>query len=367
MTHCAIASVDSVDVQTTLIRTANGRMPYFPALDGVRAYCVLLVMFDHLKSNGHTLRWLDGHLGVDLFFILSGFLITTILRREQSFRGRIDFPAFYWRRFFRIVPVYAVVLALYLVICQRHSQAERWVQLKGGLPYFLTLMNEFAREPHKGTVFLHTWSLGVEEKFYLLWPILFFVRGRTVLARWLIVSGLFVVVAVAPLMGHGVLARAYFGLLMGCVMGIVLSAPYAVWVFRWLRRLPPMWALLIFGCGFWAEHLNKWLLPVFSSAAVLFVSSLLARESWLTRLHACAPLVWIGKRSYSMYLVHVLCLNALETHVRIDAGWKAAAVLLAAFCLTAALAELLYWTVETPVRQFGRRYLARRREIAAAL
>ncbi len=349
------------------MRTANGRMPYFPALDGVRAYCVLLVMFDHLKSNGHTVKWLDGHLGVDLFFILSGFLITTLLRREQSFRGKVDFRGFYWRRFFRIVPVYAVVLMLYVVICQAHSQADKWVQFKGGLPYFLTMMNEYAWEPNKGSVFLHTWSLGIEEKFYLLWPILFFVRGRTMLARWLIVGGLFVVVGVAPLLGHGYLARAYFGLLMGCVMGIVLSAPYAVWVFGWLRKLPPGVALMIFGCGFWAVHLSKSLLPVFSAVAVVFLSSLLARESWLTRLHAWGPLVWVGKRSYSMYLVHVVCLNAIETRVNIDSGWRAAAVLAAAFGLTAVTAEVLYRLIETPGREFGRRYLMRRQEIAAAV
>ena len=159
-------------MRSTLEPTPDGRMPYFPALDGVRAYCVLLVMFDHLKSNGHGPGWIDGHLGVDLFFVISGFLITTLLVREHHFTGHIDRRAFFLRRVFRIVPVYLMVMLLYVLVLQAPSQAARWVQFRAGLPWFVTLMNEFAREPGRGTVFLQTWSLGVEEKFYLVWPFL---------------------------------------------------------------------------------------------------------------------------------------------------------------------------------------------------
>ncbi len=354
-------------MQTTLVRTGDGRMPYFAALDGVRAYCVLLVMFDHLKSDGHTVSWLNGHLGVDLFFILSGFLITTLLRREQTFTGQIDFRAFYWRRFFRIVPVYGVVLLLYVAVLQMPSQASRWVQFKAALPWFLTLMNEFAREPGHGSVFLHTWSLGVEEKFYLAWPLLAFVVAKTARARWAVVAGLLVVVAVAALLGHGYLGRAYFGLLMGCVMGLALAGRYAGNIFDGLRRLPPAVVLAVFLLGFYAEHVSKNLMLCFSAAAVLFLSYLLARRTWLSRLHEAAPMMWLGRRSYAMYLVHVLCLNAIEARVRIDSDWRAAGVLAAGFGLTAAVAEVLYRTVEQPARRHGRRMLARRHEVAAAV
>jgi peptidoglycan/LPS O-acetylase OafA/YrhL len=354
-------------MRSTLARTADGLMPYFAVLDGMRAYCVLLVMFDHLKSHGHSLRWLNGHLGVDLFFIISGFLITTLLRREQSLRGEIDFASFYWRRFFRIVPVYVVVLLLYIAICQFPSQAEKWIELKDGLPWFLSFMNEYVKEPGNGNVFTHTWSLGVEEKFYLLWPVLFFIVGKTARSRRFIAAGLIIAVTLPTLLGHGHLAQAYFGLLMGCVLGIILSGPYAGRAFSLLRKLPPSVALAIFVCGFWAHNLSKDLTPGFSAAATIFVGSLLARKSWLSRAHSWAPLVWLGKRSYSMYLVHVLSLNAIEALIPINSDWLAAAALALSFALAAAVAEVLYRTVEQPARRLGREYLRRHNEIAAAV
>ncbi len=351
----------------TLTRTPDGRMPYFPVLDGARAYCILLVMYDHLKSNGHTLPWLNGHLGVDLFFIISGFLITTLLRREQFLRGRIDFFSFYIRRIFRIVPVYLVVLVLYIAVCHLPSQAGKWFQMKAALPYFLTFLNEYASEPNHGTVFLHTWSLGVEEKFYLLWPFLFFVLGKTDRLRRLIAFVLILAICAAVLLHQGHLAQAYFGLLMGCVMGILLSGPHAARVFSRLARIPPTAALALFALGFMANYLSKDLTPFFSTSAVIFLSSLIARPSWLSRLHAWPPLVWIGRRSYAMYLLHVLCLNLIYDRIAIDTGWRAALALTLAFTLTALAAELLYRLIEQPFRNYGRRYLARRNEIPAAV
>ncbi len=78
-------------------------------------------------------------------------------------------------------------------------------------------------------------------------------------------------------------------------------------------------------------------------------------------------MVWLGRRSYSMYLVHVLCLNAVEAKFRIDSGPRAAMALAAAFCLAAAFAEVLYRLVEQPARQYGRALLMRRQEIPAAI
>ena len=138
-----------------------------------------------------------------------------------------------------------MVLLGYVAICHLPSQAGRWIQFKAGLPWFLTMMNEYAHEPGHGNVFTHTWSLGVEEKFYLLWPMLFFWPGRTTRTRQVVIAALFAVVLIPPAFGHYHLARAYFGLLMGCVMGIVLSGPYARTAFAFLRRIPPSFALLL--------------------------------------------------------------------------------------------------------------------------
>ena len=354
-------------MHTTLVRTPDGKMPYFPALDGVRAYCILLIMFDHLKAGGHTPGWLNGHLGVDLFFILSGFLITTLLQREKVFTGKIDLRAFYWRRAFRILPVYFVALLLYGIVLQAPAQAARWLQFKAALPYFIALLNEFAREPGHGSVFLHTWSLGVEEKFYLLWPPLFFILARTWRTRAAVLAAVVTILALSPLLGWSYLARAYFGLLMGCLLALALASGHARSIFNLLRRLPPWLSLTILLVGFAAEHLSKLLFPLFSLSAGIFLSSLLARRSWLTRLHQAPVMLWLGRRSYSMYLVHVLALNIFEARIHIDSGWKAALVLALSYALAAAAAQVLYRAVEQPARNFGRAVLARRHEVAVAI
>ena len=352
---------------STLTPTPDGRMPYFPALDGVRAYCILLVMYHHLKKGDHIAPFIDGHLGVDLFFLISGFLITTLLLREQHFTRRIDLRSFYVRRFFRIIPVYVVVLAAYIGICQLPSQAEKWTQLKPALPFFLTLTNEYASEPNFGNVFTHTWSLGVEEKFYLLWPLLFFLLARTPRTRVLALSLSFMAAAIPPLLGHDYLAIAYFGLLMGCLMAVLLAGPHSARIFTAIARLPAIIPLALFALGFYVEYLYEAGIILFSSTSILFLTFLLARPSWLRWLHQSQPLVWLGRRSYSMYLIHVLALNVVESKFPITSGLRAALALFAAYALTALGADILYRLIEQPARNVARAWLTRHHEIPAAI
>jgi peptidoglycan/LPS O-acetylase OafA/YrhL len=90
------------------------RTPYFPALDGLRALSVLLAIYQHAANKTPAMRRLQGNLGVDIFFVLSGFLITFLLNREKRETGKVDLAAFYVRRAFRILPIYSVVLATYI-------------------------------------------------------------------------------------------------------------------------------------------------------------------------------------------------------------------------------------------------------------
>lgn len=354
-------------MQSTLARSVDGKMPYFFPLDGVRAYCVLLVMYNHVHTETKLTTWVQGHLGVDLFFIISGFLITTLLRREKHFNGSIDLRGFYWRRFFRIIPVYLAVLALYVAVCQLPPLAEKWVQLRAGLPYFLTMMNEYVKEPNGGNVFTHTWSLGVEEKFYLVWPMLFFLGGRSTRLRLAIIAVLLVGTALPSMLWEGSLFSAYFGLMMGAAMAVLLSGPYAGRIFASLRRVPTIVALGIFVLGFYAAGVSPHLLFVFSTTSVVFLSFMLAGKTWISRFHELPVMVWFGKRSYSMYLVHVLCLNAVERRVRMDSGWKVAGVLAVGYLLSAAAADVLYRLIEEPARKAGRAYLARHKEVSTAV
>ena len=139
---------------------------------------------------------------------------------------------------------------MYGVATHLHGQQEKWVQFRAGLPWFLTMTNEYAREPKNGSVFTHSWSLGVEEKFYLIWPVLAFVLARTLRVRTLVLSGLFAGVGVAAWLGSTYLARAYCGLLMGCLLAVVLAGPWAERVAGGLRRTPGVLVLGLLLSGF---------------------------------------------------------------------------------------------------------------------
>ena len=144
---------------------------YFPALDGLRAICVLMVMFSHIPGGVARPPWMYGFLGVDVFFVLSGFLITTLLIRERARTGRVSLTGFYTRRFFRIVPVYLFTVLLYFTAVHVMRDPVKTAQFKAALPWLLGFMQEY-RPAAAGNVLGHAWTLGIEEKFYLLWPIL---------------------------------------------------------------------------------------------------------------------------------------------------------------------------------------------------
>ena len=205
------------------------RKPYFAALDGLRAISVFLVISYHVRIRAHWLAHIPGQLGVEIFFVLSGYLITTLLIREQQIAGRIDLSAFYTRRFFRIVPVYLVVLGVYLIIC--HHDPSKWAQLSAALPYYFTFTNEWL--PF-GAPFGFSWTLGIEEKFYLIWPLFYFVilraRGRLIALPLLYMTFVFLL----PYR----MGRSYSGLLVGCILALVLSTDGLAGIKRVLVKTP---------------------------------------------------------------------------------------------------------------------------------
>lgn len=321
---------------------------YFPALDGVRALCVLLVMFNHVRLPVSPA--IIGALGVDVFFVLSGFLITTLMIRETERTGTMSLKGFYTRRFFRIVPVYLATIMLYFIAVHATHDSVKTAQFNAALPWLLTFFQEY--RPDTGNNILgHAWTLGIEEKFYVFWPLLLLALFPFRRWRLWLVGVIFVGVCFFPAR----FARSYDGLLIGAILGIALSASGRWQSFKLLSRVPDtaLVALVVATYALYG-HDHRFVL-FFSASAALLIASLVLRTGWLRRILELPALVFVGRRSYAMYLIHVLVLNAVETLAPRWLPENAVVIVMVAYVMTLCGASLMYVTIERPCIAAGRR------------
>lgn len=321
----------------------------FPALDGVRAIAALMVVFFHYGGPG----FLQGWLGVQIFFVLSGFLITTLLLREQARTGRIGLRDFYRRRAFRILPVYFVVLfatAAGLLIAGQFRQNP----LGQDFPLYLTFLNEFGH----GGAYGQSWSLGVEQKFYLVWPLLAFTllpRRRPAVTAGLMVLALAVVPFTVSSDPKGWSVH-YFTVLVGCALALLMNDRRG---FALIRPFTTPWVLLLF----LGVHLSVPLLsdaldgripgfvsvvPIYAVAVGLMLPALLA-PGRLQRALSTRPMVWLGERSYSIYLV-----QAIAHSIVLLTGTSGLVMALLTSVVAIGIADLTYRFVELPMIRRGR-------------
>lgn len=336
---------------------------YYPVLDGLRALSVLFVIFEHVNSLPSPLRHFHGYLGVDIFFVLSGFLITGLLLREERLTGRVDMAGFYIRRAFRILPLYFLVLSTYVIMLQPASKIAKWTQMKAALPFFLTFNNDvplILMPDRVGTIFGLSWTLGIEEKFYFFWPLICFIVLCTLRKRFFIGWILYGLSATLALFTFQ-MGRAYSGLIVGAILAMAFSSPPVLETLRGLvSRIPASAILALLVIGFWLVDVDQRNVFVFSWIIGLTVTSLLLRRSWLGRVLSLSWVVWFGKRSYAMYLIQGFAIEALLLvfHPVNAAGEIGLAI--AAFILAASGAALMHLFVEDPARELGKRIVALR-------
>ena len=365
------------------------------ALDGVRAIAVALVLADHGGVPGMS----GGFLGVDVFFVLSGFLITSLLLDEVGRTGRIGLKSFWIRRARRLLPA-LIVMVLAVVTARELFAAEATANLRDEAVAALFWMSnwlfvaqhtDYFSQGAPPSPLQHTWSLAVEEQYYLLWPLMVtaVVAGLAALAyrRGTPLTPRALRTAVFVLACAGVLAsaaasitlaadaslnRVYFGtdtrvqaLLVGAAAAALvvrdwrgLAAGVTVLRSRWTRwtaRLLPALGLVVLvlaahGATGSAEEFRHGLLIVVAVAAVLVIAPVaLDQDGPVARLLSAGPLVGLGAISYGVYLWHwpiFLLVNGERTGVT---GWQLFALRCAA---TLAVAAVSWWLIEQPIREW---------------
>ncbi|HLR98662.1 MAG TPA: acyltransferase family protein [Mycolicibacillus parakoreensis] len=365
-----------------------------PALDGIRAIAVALVLLDHGGIPGLS----GGFIGVDVFFVLSGFLITALLLDEIGRTDRIDVPGFWVRRARRLLPA-LVVMVLAVAFARDLFPPDAVLRLRDDAVAaffwmanwnFVAQQSDYFTSGGNASPLQHTWSLGVEEQYYFLWPLLVIGVGSLVAARarrrrWvthgtvrlavLVVAGAGVIAsatAAVLLAGHTSVDRIYFGtdtrvqaLLLGAAAAALVvqdwsallrrpAVPRSRWGTRTAAVLP---VLGLAGLGA-AAHLAagtaeqfRWgALTAVAVAAVAVVAPVaLHQRSPVARLLALRPLVALGAVSYGVYLWHwpiFLLLNGERT------GQTGGSLFALRCAATLAVAIASWWLIEQPIRRW---------------
>jgi len=355
------------------------RFGYLPQLNGLRAVAIAVVVGYHL---GVPLTW-GGFLGVDLFLALSGFLITSILLKEQATTGAIRLGRFWIRRILRLFPAVIVMVAVVGIawpIVQRDGDSSFWLAAIGALTYTANLLVSFGGL-HLGALD-PTWSLALEEQFYLIWPLALIavfalkLRPRTTVAILAVLAvASFAIGALlfesrpdggTPLSYYRPDARAG-AILLGCAAAFIFSTDRGrrtIERFSWVGwvGLAGVLALVAFMPHDWPHQHAVFavLLPLAAIFSTLFVAGLAGRTPILTPVLSWAPLVWVGNISYSLYLWHFPVFRVITDQIDGAAGK------VVALAAAVAIAAASYYVVERPFLKLKDRFEPRaRRPIAS--
>ncbi|CAN5239648.1 acyltransferase family protein [soil metagenome] len=336
----------------------HSALEYRPAIDGLRALAVLSVFIFHLKRN-----WLPGgFVGVDVFFVISGFLITSIIYKECQ-TGSLSLARFYQRRIARIFPAFFTVafgtLAVASFIYSPQDLASAGANLVAAALSVANMKlmmqgNYFALSPD-AQPFLHYWSLSVEEQFYIFFPLflfLLFKYARRFLVPTLAVlcAGSFVfclvMMRLKPAWAFYLLPTRAWELLAGCLLAVTSRSVTASW-----QKLISVLSLGLVALSFVLVREGQYfpgywaLLPVIGAVGLLGFGQGGPAEKWL----AAAPLVAIGRISYSLYLWHWPVFSLIDYRMYLSSDLTR---MVLKVVLSFAGALVSYWLIENPARQF---------------
>jgi peptidoglycan/LPS O-acetylase OafA/YrhL len=350
-------------------------LPRVVPLDGLRALAVAAVLAFHTGAG-----WaVGGFLGVDLFFVLSGFLISGLLIAEWKRRGQVSLRRFYARRALRLLPAVLMLCAVLLIIGPVLSGVDArnalWKGVGGTVFYFANWQQAFGLVPLYQLTD-HTWSLAIEEQFYIVWPPVLLLtltwarrRGfdpvKAAVTVALVLAAASAGLRLALWHGASSVDRIYFGtdtradsLLIGAALGLAFATGRLEWARKLLPALTP-WALaailVIFGFAHRADsalYLGE-LTGIAVLVAIVIGGVALAPESAVGRILALPPLVAIGRISYGIYLWHWPVYRYLHES-ELGLGWWQTQLVRIAVTLGASTAS--YFILERPMLKLRHRF-----------
>lgn len=337
-------------------------------LDGLRGISVFIIIIYHT----HPLWLTGGFIGVDIFFVLSGFLITTLLLQEQHQHGKIFFLPFYLRRLLRLAPALLFMLAILVPTYWLFTSAELARSFSYEAVYAATYTTNWvvALELAPMSHLMHTWSLAIEEQFYLIWPLLLTLICRSVKQKHQL--GLCTLIWLALLLFRAWLAhrgasieRLYCGLDTRAD-ALILGASAAFWYTGQLHQNKPrigqLTAILIapavlilswflYDTNFRNPALYYWQMPVIHICAAVIILHLTCARGGVTRAFCqMPPLLYLGKISYGVYLWHFPVL-LLTIHYKLPNHF----LLLGVLAGTVMIASVSFYLVERPALRLKKR------------
>jgi peptidoglycan/LPS O-acetylase OafA/YrhL len=367
-------------------RARPGPLGYVPELDGVRGLAILFVLGNHIPLRQIQSLLPGGFIGVDIFFVLSGFLITTLLVQEFDRTGAINLRYFYTRRALRLGPALLVFLA---VLCSLSFVLYDPARARGNCRdalIALFYLSNWVRVLSSNQLGLlaHTWSLSTEEQFYILWPLILLTLLRRSKSRYRILVAAGAITLLSWLVNfylamHLASQRRLFlqlcfrfdsrvgTLMIGCMLGVVYSSGLLTDKATRLLRKTLVFLAPVALAGLVVFSIYSYVIGgiffyfgfglVALLAAALLLDVLLNPRGVFRRLMSMKWLVWVGSVSYGLYLWHWPIFYGMDRF-----GFKGWTVVLAGLPVTLVVVSLSYYLLERPMLRLKQRFTDNNKE-----
>jgi peptidoglycan/LPS O-acetylase OafA/YrhL len=352
-----------------------------PPLTGFRAFALTTVLVYH--SNFHT--WPGSWIAIQMFFVLSGFLITSMLAAEGDRNGRISLRSFYARRAARLLPPLAMTIALIIIYAALVNVAQAstrvWGDSAAAMFYFADYRQALGHEPFFGYL-AQTWSLSIEEQFYVIWSVLMVTTvalHKRALAYGFAIAGIVFSVAdrlwqaySTPHFTNAVFTRIYYAfdtradaLFLGCLLGLLATDGYLNEWRRGSRRVLGAAAVASVGFLIWILYnaplfqrvMVVWWIPLTTIAsAFIIVHFVINSDKWGARIVGLGVFVFLGDLTYTLYLVHWPIYLAIEPNGTHWGYWPTELVRLA-LCFAIAIGS--WFLIEKPLLRWRQRSAAK--------